>query len=347
MEAREAELRAERTARQEAREAAQHKAEEAAMAGKPVPAVPAKPDTTAIPVFSGDSIVNTIAGAVWHPLFDAVKTEMDRAIEAKVGTLPTTIIEVRRADGSSHKLPSTHHPLLPLLIQVCASRQADGRQPNVWITGPTASGKSHAAKQVAEALDLKFYVQGSMSQAFELLGFIDAGGRYHDTPFRKAFEHGGVILLDEIDGGANEAILAINGGTANGGCSFPDKYVTRHPDCVIIGAANTWGSGANAEFVGRARIDAAILSRFPVKLAWDYDTALEVRISGNESWAKRVQNARHRAGVHKIKHLIDPRHTQAGAALIASGMSPDAVASVTYLAGLKPEQIEQIEGRRY
>jgi hypothetical protein len=346
-----------RVAADKAAEDAAQRATAAAIASTVIPTPPAaKPASaaphatqSAVPTFGGDGtgIVQTIAGALWAPMLDAIKADMDATIAKAIGEIPTAIITVQRADGSKHTLPSTHHPLLPTLIKICGSRMKSGFPPNVWLAGPTGSGKSHAAKQVAEAMGLDFHVQGAMSQAFELLGFIDAGGTYHTTPFRRAFEHGGLVLLDEIDAGSNEAMLAVNGATANGGASFPDGYIARHPDCVILGAANTWGSGPTAEFVGRARIDTAILSRFPAKLAWTYDTALEIRISGNEKWTRRVQDARARCQTHKIKHLIDPRHSQAGAAMIEAGMLPDDVAKLTYLAGLSDEDARKVEGRAF
>jgi len=328
----------------------QEAATAAAIASTVIPTAPAaKPVSDApsasVPDFGGDGVTQALAKVLWAPMLSALKADMDSTINAAIGELPTTIITVKRADDTTHTLPTTHHPMLPTLIKMASARQANGRVAGIWLAGPTGSGKSYACEQVAEALGLDFHVQGAMTQPFELIGFVDAGGNYHDTPFRRAFECGGVILLDEIDGAANEAVLAINGATANGQYSFPDKVVKRHPDCIIIGAANTWGTGPTAEYVGRSKIDTAVMSRFPVKLDWGYDTALELRISGNEAFARRVQDARRRAEASKLKHLIDPRHSQAGAALIAAGFTSDEAAKFTYLASLKPEDVIKVEGR--
>lgn len=313
-------------------------------------AKPAERKAAPAPTFTGDAISTALANVLWTPLLAAVQQEMDHAIEAKVGTLPTVRIEVKSAD-TVRPVPSTHHPLLPELIWWLSIRQDDGFFPNVWVAGPAGSGKSHAAKQVAESFGQTLYTQGSMSQGFQLVGFVDAGGTYHTTPFREAYEHGHCCLLDEIDGGDNSAILEINGATANGSHRFPDgKLVKRHPDFRLIGAANTWGHGATAEYVGRAKIDSAILSRFPVKLAWDYDTGFEMQLAGRDdpkrqAWVRRVQAARERARVLQLKILIDPRHSLTGAAAVAAGKHPDEVAARTYLAGLKPDVVKQIEGK--
>jgi hypothetical protein len=57
-----------------------------------------------------------------------------------------------------------------------------------------------------------------------------------------------------------------------------------------------------------------------------------------------VQAARERARSAGLKHLIDARQMQAGAALIAAGFTSDEAADLTYLAGLSKEQRRMIEG---
>ena len=216
--------------------------------------------------------------------------------------------------------------------------------PNVWLSGPAGSGKTHSASMVAHALGLPFMTNGAVGQQYELIGFIDAGGVYHRTPFRDAFEHGGTYCFDEIDGCANDAILPLNPALANNCLAFPDGMIQRHKDCIIIGTANTWGLGATADYVGRAKLDGAILSRFPVKIDWQYDSDLEIAISGNEAFAKRVIKARGKAKAAGLKVIIDPRASVAGAALIAAGMDSDTAASLTYLANLSVDQRKIVEG---
>lgn len=252
-------------------------------------------------------------------------------------------VEIKR-DGVTVKIEGAQHPKLPLLAKVLTARMTNGFVPNVWLFGPTASGKTHSAEQLAEAMGMKFYMHGAMSMAHELVGFVDAAGNYHRTPFRDAFEHGGVCLLDEVDSWDGQVTLALNAPLANGQCAFPDGMVKRHSDCIIIAAGNTTGGGATADFVGRNRLDAAFLSRFAVKIEWPRDPAIEAAIAANDQWTKRVVAARVRAEAAGIKHLIDPRHSQAGAALLAAGIDEDTVASVTYLAGLPDAQRRTVEG---
>jgi hypothetical protein len=238
------------------------------------------------------------------------------------------------------------HPRLGMLTKAMGSRMGNGFAPNVFLVGPTGSGKTHAVEQVADAMGRGFYMHGAMAMSHELLGYKDANGNYHTTPFREAFEKGGVVLCDEMDSWDAAVTLAMNAALANGQCAFPDGMVKRHPDCIIVAAGNTHGTGPTAEFVGRNRLDAAFLSRFPVKIEWPRDPAIEVSLAGNHpAWARRVMAARERAAAAGLKTLIDPRHTQAGAALLDAGMAAEEVAELTYLAGLTADQRRTVEGR--
>lgn len=259
------------------------------------------------------------------------------AMETKVLTVDADGVDIG-------VLPPMRHQKLETLLKVCSSRDVNGYRLNAWLAGPAGSGKTKAASQVAEALGLEFGFHGAMTMEHQLLGFVDAGGTYHPTQFTMLYSKPGLCLLDELDAGSSEALLALNAALANGQMSLPNgEIVKRHPDFVCIGAGNTWGGGATADYIGRAKIDVAFLDRF-VRLGWDYDVKLERALSGNEEWARRVQAVRKAAEKHGIKTVISPRATIHGAALIRQGFTPDEAAELTYLAGLTPDQVKMLEG---
>ena len=276
-----------------------------------------------------------------QPALDALGARI-AALESAAPRLLVIDIEGR---ALGDELPETRHPMLETLVRLLAARDAAGRRLNVWISGPTGSGKTHGAKQAAAALGLNWGFHGAMSMSHELVGFLDAGGAYHETVFVNRFRQGGLCLLDELDSWSAEATLCLNAALANGEISLPTgEIVSRHDDFACVGAGNTWGAGATAEFVGRNRLDAAFLSRFPTKLAWGYDEKLESAICGNPAWAAQVQRARKKAATQGLKVIIDPRVTMAGAAHIAAGFTAQEAAQMTYLAGLTEAQVSMLAG---
>lgn len=314
------------------------------------PVMTVESETTKPAIVSPSFDKNEAGLPIWHlvkghalgEIFDQIKPAIEKAL-SNVSTVKIEMTSNGVKVGES--AAGHHHPMFSTMCRALSARGADGFSPCVWIAGPSGSGKTHAARSFAKAAGLSFHYNGALADAFALLGYPDANGVYRGTEFRKAYEHGGVYLFDEVDGSDNSALLALNGALANGICSFPDRIVERHPDCHIIATGNTHGHGATAEYVGRAKIDAAFLDRFGVRLNWGYDEVLELAISGNQAWTKRVQAARHRAGAAGLKVLITPRASIAGAALIAAGFTHDEAAEVTYLANLSADQKKIVEGR--
>jgi len=267
--------------------------------------------------------------------FDAVKQLIADALVPvieRINQRPSTQLTVTTTTHV-HTVDGLHHYLLPKLIRALSAKV------NVWIAGPSQAGKTTAAKAAAKALGLKFHFHGSMTMSHQLEGFVDGAGHYHETQFVQAFRNGGLVLLDEVDRGSNEALLAMNAPLANRIMSLPNgELIEAHPDFICIAAANTWGGGATADYCGAARIDAAFLQRFGARLAWDYDNDLEVAICGNADWAKRVQAARAKARAHGQKVMITPQASISGARLIAAGFTADEAAEMTYLSDMSPDQ---------
>ena len=253
-------------------------------------------------------------------------------------------ITVTKADGKTQKVKGPQHAQFVHLMRAANSRLPNGYVPGIFLQGEASSGKTTGAKMLAEALGLKWHFNGAISFPHEMLGFIDGAGKYHRTPFRDAYEHGGVYTFDEVDRSDPVALLAVNPHLANGVATFPDKQVTRHPDCIIICTANTWGLGADANYSGATKLDAAFLSRFPIRINWDIDPILEEQIVPHREWLEKVRAARARARQFGLKVMIDTRAAQAGVALISAGYSLEEAADLTYLANLKPDQRTQVKG---
>ena len=256
-------------------------------------------------------------------------------VRAELDARPARKLEITGPDGAARKIEGAH----PALEQVAAMV---GAGLNVWLNGPAGSGKTTLAEQTAEALGLEFYAVGAVTSDFRLVGYTDAKGETVRTPFREAFEHGGLFLFDEIDASNPNALVALNQALANGRYPFPDGMVEKHPDFRAVGAANTIGQGATSEYVGRTRIDAATLDRFAF-VRVDYSAEVEDSMAGRfPEWAQTVRKAREAAEQHGIRHIISPRAVDQGARLLAAGLDRDAVLASTVRKGLDADSWDKI-----
>ncbi|EKT3975180.1 AAA family ATPase, partial [Flavobacterium psychrophilum] len=213
---------------------------------------------------------------------------------------------------------------------------------NVYLVGSAGSGKTSAAKNIAKALDIPFYFTGAIASEFKLTGFINAQGTIVSTEFRKAYESGGLFLFDEIDASYPQAILAFNAALANDFMDFPDKKIERHKNFYCIAAANTYGSGADREYIGRNQLDAASLDRF-VFFDWNIDEDLERELANNDTWVNYVQKVRKTAKKLGIRFVISPRASFYGATLIATGIDRKEVEKNVLWKGLDEATVQQIK----
>lgn len=262
----------------------------------------------------------------------------ERIIELIRKHAPITAVEIRIPDHEPLKLDGHHHEAFPALLKMVSAGV------NVWLAGPAGSGKTTLAHQCALALKRDFYTTGAVTSDFRLMGFMNAQGELVRTPFRDAFERGGVFLWDEIDASNPNALTAFNQALANGHFAFPDGMVEKHKNFIAIAAANTYGHGPSAEYVGRTKIDAATLDRFAT-LYIDYDEKLETALAGKKyaDWARTVQKARRAVQENGIKHIISPRASIYGAQLLAAGLDREIVLSVAVRKGLDDSSWQKVK----
>lgn len=190
---------------------------------------------------------------------------------------------------------------------------------NLWLVGPAGSGKSKCAEQCAESLSLPYSAPpiGRETPISQLFGYFNAAGNYVRTPIRERAEHGGILHLEEIDFASPAVGTALNALLANDYIGFPDKVIKKHPDFIVIASANTYGSGATAQYIGSQGLNAATLDRF-VFLDFPYDEKMEARISPNKAWAAHVQAIRARAASLNVQRIFSPRASIMGGRMINS-----------------------------
>ncbi len=277
-----------------------------------------------------DKIDSEVDGEL-RDLREAIKQKQQ--LEVKVGS------EVHTVTGLKHKQ-------LEQLINYASLRLSP------LLVGMAGTGKTHAGQQTSEALGLQFYSisVGAQTTKTDIMGYMDATGRYIRTLFREAYENGGVFLMDEIDAGNANVLITINAALANGIAAFPDGMVERHQDFVFIASANTFGNGANRQYVGRNQLDAATLDRFAI-IEWHIDDDLEENLThglNGKAWYMAVRAARDYVAEKNIRALISPRATQKGCKLLDIGTDLNEVIDATMLGSVpddKKQDVRQVANK--
>lgn len=252
----------------------------------------------------------------------------------ELGFYPEPVtVEIKTPKKETKKVKNQHF-LFPQVLKSLIARV------NVALVGPAGSGKTSMVHNAATALGLSFYSKSVSAQTgvHEFFGYQDANGNFVRTLFREAYEKGGVFLVDEFDAGNPNVLAALNQATANGSCAFPDRMVEKHKDFLAVMAGNTYGTGATAEYVGRNKIDAATLDRF-VFIEVPYDENLEMAITTNKAWCRKVQQFRAQAAKKKVKCIISPRATFNGEKLLEAGMDEDFVLRSVIFKNLSEDEI--------
>lgn len=173
----------------------------------------------------------------------------------------------------------------------------------IMLVGPAGCGKTYIASKLAEALDLPFYDQSCSEGVSESIftGWllpVTSGGafNYVASPYIEAYEKGGVFLLDEMDASDANLLTFLNKSIANESFFLPQRHknplVKKHKDFVVVGAANTFGRGADMKYVGRNALDAATLDRFRAGMIhMDYSQEVESALVDGEvlEWGRNVR----------------------------------------------------------
>ena len=255
---------------------------------------------------------------------------------------PVTI-EIKRGGKTIFKPKGLVHEKLPRIFKALL------RGDRVMLVGGAGSGKTYMAQQLQEMLGTAFKqknyalgMTGSLFQAYEVKGYMDANGNYVESSFVKCFRDGGLMLFDEIDGSNPQALVALNASLENEQSDFPCGIVKRHKNFRIIACANTFGKGADREYVGRSQLDGATLDRFKPTISLDYDEKLERAIASDSNFTKIVQKLRKATYDLRIRYIISPRASISGGRALLDGETLEDVLNDYVLCGLDEDTKNRI-----
>lgn len=214
----------------------------------------------------------------------------------------------------------------------------------VILKGPAGSGKNICIEQISKVLNIPLYRCNSPQDKFELEGFIDANGIYHESAFFTAFTQGGVLLLDEMDNAMATALIAVNDAISNGSYTFPNGEKKIHEDFRVIATANTWGNGKSFEYIGRNKLDAATLDRF---ICWEvyYDKDLESSLYPDEEILEVFWGLREAVRESETRFIFSTRGIKYSYILRKAGMDLKSIIKSTIIKGMNIDDLNVLMER--
>ena len=308
-----------------------------------------------------DDIVRRIAGDLDDTQGKLISATLDQRLAdfqpkgGGSGDIQSIIakIQIETKTGDPIELDGIFHNQFPKLLMAVQSGQ------HTFLPGPPGTGKSHAAEQVATALGYRFasISLGPTTPESRLWGGMGAHGKFFEPPFVTLARHaqevgsdgGSVYCLDEMDNGHPGILATLNSAMANGWFTAPNgDVITVGRNFVVVGAANTYGTGPTAEFSGRNRLDAATLDRF-VYLPWDTDTAMEnilcraiLPADEASAWLDVWTTCRANVDKNGLKVFVSMRGCLNGARLIASGFWATDALDMVLLNKLPADQARKV-----
>lgn len=268
--------------------------------------------------FESNTDIEKVRGLIKHAHLLVKKAEIVEEIDNALKNFrPQSAgpseITIHPVVGESKKMKGLVHNVFPDVLQLASQRM------NILLTGPSGAGKSHLGEQVAEALDARAFAAISCSAGMsegDALGRLLPLGKngqwlHQPAPFIDIAENGGVFMFDEFDAADENMTVLLNMFLSNGKLFIPQRVdkpeLVRHPDCIILAGANTYGNGADAMYVGRNQLDAATMDRFRVGTVFmDYDRELEIKLCDKHvlDWG---WNIRDKIVAHKLRRVMSTR----------------------------------------
>lgn len=303
------------------------------------------PPATPAPAPVAPAATPTDAFSAFQALMTSLAPKVDRADVEKMireqldaVVFPTrTIVEL--ATGETREITGAHEKLGDVVTDLLAGM-------HVMMVGPAGTGKSTIAENAADALGLAYYSisLSPMTPASQILGYVQAEGQYVRSLYREAYEHGGVFHFDEIDNSHPSVMAVINASLSNGHTAFPDGMIRRHPDFRCVASANTYGRGADRQYVGRQQMDAATLDRFAVETV-QVDESLETEMCKSTGldggkvaeilvYVRKLRASADRQGMRVI---VSPRASVGMCRLINAGKSWGNAAEAVIFKGMSEQ----------
>lgn len=182
---------------------------------------------------------------------------------------------------------------------------------NIWLVGPAGSGKSTMVRNVSNKLDVPYLCIscGIGTSAAEFVGYKYPSREA--TKFSEFYTKPSIILIDEITALDAAVAQVLNAALANGEIETTTGLVHRHPECIIVATSNTFGTGANRQYVANNQLDASTIDRF-VGATIEIDYSEEFESQYDDEVVDYVYDLRYCIKQNEMRRVASTRMIQAG-----------------------------------
>ena len=252
-------------------------------------------------------------------LFRLLKLKVAEAQEKLTATVDQRVKEVAPRENFivikkgdvENRIKGKSHSKLQKVLDVIAM----GEIP--LLVGPAGTGKTVLAKQVADVLEVNYdglSCSGGLTEA-KIFGRsipnVQTGEeRYSGTSYINAYENGGVFLFDEFDAADDNMMCSLNQSFDNGYMMIPERKdatkAERHSESYIICTANTYGTGADRQYVSRNQMDAATMDRFTI-VEIGYDAEIEAQVCPDFELLERFRGYRKAIQDNGLEKIVSYR----------------------------------------
>lgn len=191
---------------------------------------------------------------------------------------------------------------------------------NIWLVGPAGCGKSTITRMIANELNIPYYCIscGVGTSASEFIGY-----KYPErqsTKFAEYYAKKSIILIDEMTALDPSVAQILNSALANDEIETTTGLVKRHPECVIIATSNTFGNGADRQYVANNQLDSSTIDRFIGGII-EVDYSKEYESQYDPEVVKYVNELRSIIKVNHIRRVCSTRMIQTAHKLKTAGFS--------------------------
>ena len=182
---------------------------------------------------------------------------------------------------------------------------------NIWMVGPAGCGKSTIARNIAQELEIPYLCIscGIGTSATEFIGY-----KYptrEATKFAEFYAKPSIILIDEMTALDPAVAQILNAALANDEIETTTGLVHRHSECIIIATSNTFGNGADRQYVANNQLDASTIDRFVGGIVEvNYSKTFESQYD-NEV-VEYIHDLREIVKKNSLRRVVSTRMVQAG-----------------------------------